>query len=105
MKKKTNELISNWIFPIIGIGGLIIGIVFSEKLTFIPDISFCVSKPIFLCDVPLINRLVKVLDTRFITAMLIYVVIFSSAYFILHRLGFKEPDEKEDNNKKNKDQI
>ena len=37
--------------------------------------------------------------------MLIYVVIFSSAYFILHRLGFKEPDEKEDNNKKNKDQI
>jgi len=99
MKKKTNELISNWIFPIIGIGGLIIGIVFSEKLTFIPDISFCVSKPIFLCDVPLINRLVKVLDTRFITAMLIYVVIFSSAYFILHRLGFKEEEEKEDNNK------
>ena len=99
MKKKTNELISNWIYPFIGIGALIIGIFFSEKLTFIPDISFCVSKYIILCDIPFINRVVKILDTRLIAAIVFYAIIFFSAILILRRLGFKEPDENEENNK------
>jgi len=95
--KKTNALVSNLIFPLIVIGGLIIGIIFSEKLTFIPDISFCTSKPIILCDIPILNRIVRVLDTRFIAAMLIYVGIFLLSFFGLKFLGFNVLEEDENN--------
>ena len=99
--KKTKALVSNIIFPIIAIGGLIIGIIFSDKLTFIPDMSFCASKPIFLCDIPILNRIVRVLDTRFIAAMLIYVGIFLLGFFALRLHGFDVLEEY-DNNKQKK---
>ena len=88
---------TNLIFPIIAIGGLIIGIIFSEKLTFIPDISFCTSKPIILCDIPILNKIVRVLDTRFIAAMVIYLGIFFLGFFGLRLLGFNILEEDENN--------
>jgi hypothetical protein len=91
MKKKNNKLVS-YFFSIIAIGGLIIGIIYSEKLTFIPDISFCASNPIILCDIPLLGRIVRILDTKFIAAIVIYVGITLSTYFILRFLGFNVID-------------
>lgn len=93
--KKSNEIVTNIIFPIIVIGGLIIGIFFSDRLTFIPDLSFCASNPILLCDIPILGRIVKILDTRFIGGLLVYIGIFALAFFILRTLGFKVVDEKE----------
>lgn len=95
--KKTNALVSNLIFPLIAIGGLIIGIIFSEKLTFIPDISFCTSKPIILCDIPILNKIVRVLDTRFIAAMLIYLGILLFSFFGLRLFGYNVLEEDENN--------
>jgi hypothetical protein len=103
--KKTNALVSDIIFPIIAIGGLIIGIIFSDKLTFIPDISFCTSKPIFLCDVPILSKIVRILDTRFIAGMLIYAGIFLLGFFLLRLLGFNVLEEDENNKPKKPETI
>jgi len=103
--KKTNALVSDIIFPIIAIGGLIIGIIFSDKLTFIPDISFCTSKPIVLCDVPILSKIVRVLDTRFIAGMLIYAGIFLLGFFLLRLLGFNVLEEDENNKPKKPETI
>ena len=100
MKKKTNELISNWFLPILGIGMLISGFVFYDKLTFVPELTFCSSNPtetllkIFqkLCEVPILRRIVLILNTRLIVLLCIYAVIFASIYFILTRMGFKESE-------------
>ena len=106
MKKKTNELISNWFFPILVIGMLISGFVVYDKLTFIPELTFCSSNPTEsllkiiqnFCEIPILGKIVLILNTRFIVMLCIYAGILLSVYFILHRLGFKEPEEKEDNN-------
>jgi len=100
MKKKTNELISNWFLPILGIGMLISGFVFYDKLTFVPELTFCSSNPTEtllkfvqkLCEVPILKRIVLILNTRLIVLLCIYAVIFASIYFILTRMGFKETE-------------
>ena len=100
MKKKTNELISNWFLPILGIGMLISGFVFYDKLTFVPELTFCSSNPTEtllkivqkLCEVPILKRIVLILNTRLIVLLCIYAVIFASIYFILTRMGFKESE-------------
>ena len=94
MNKKTNKFISNWVFPIIGVGGLIFSLYLSKKLTFIPDLSFCYSYPIILCDIPIIRFFFKILDARIIIGLAIYAFIFFFMYKILKKLGFKELDEK-----------
>ena len=53
MKKKTNKLISDWLLPIIGVGSIFLIFFNLDKLTFVPDISFCSSYQFILCDIPI----------------------------------------------------
>ena len=94
MYKKYNKFVSDWGLPIIAVGGLIVGIYFSDKINFIPDLSFCYSYPNIVCEIPIIRWVVKILDTRVITVLVIYLGVISFAYLIFKKLGFKEPDDK-----------
>ena len=94
MNKKKNQFISDWGLPIIAIGGLFIGIYLSDKIYFIPDLSFCYSYPNIICEIPIINWIVRILDTRVITVFVIYIGIVLSAYLIFKKLGFEEPEDK-----------
>tara|TARA_B100001057_G_C22619281_1_gene859806 strand:- start:10 stop:294 length:285 start_codon:yes stop_codon:yes gene_type:complete len=94
MNKINNKFVSDWGLPIIAIGGLIIGIYLSDKITFIPDLSFCYSYPNIICEIPIIRWVVKILDTRVIVFFIIYLGIISSAYLIFKKLGFKESKDK-----------
>ena len=94
MNKKNNKFVSDWGLPIIAISGLIVGIYFSDKINFIPDLSFCYSYPSIICEIPIIRWVVKILDTRVITVLFIYLGIVSIAYLIFKKLGFKDPEEK-----------
>ncbi|MDC0525317.1 hypothetical protein OAN82_04135 [Pelagibacteraceae bacterium] len=117
MKKKTNQLISDVFFPILGIGMLIFGFVLYDNLTFIPELSFCSanSSETFikiiqnLCGVPFLKGIVLILNTRIIFILVIYAIIIISIYFVLNRVGFKEPEEhietKEEKEKWKKYQI
>ena len=94
MKKKTNTFISDWLLPIIGLGSIFLIFFNLDKLTFVPDISFCSSYQFILCDIPILRIIVRILDTRVIAGFAIYGVVFLSAYFFLKKLGFKDPEDK-----------
>ena len=93
MNKKTNKLISNILMPIIGIGALILSIKIVYSINFIPNISFCGSYPIILCELPIIRTLFNALSIKFAASMLLYLLITIPIYFKFIRLGFKESEE------------
>ena len=89
LMKKKSKLFDDVIGVIFVIGILIFLaylFLFIDKLTFIPNISFCDSNPILLCDIPILGRIVKILDLQFIIGMsvfifLIWLIIYLSEKF------------------------
>ena len=71
MIKKTKKLNVTWILPTVVIFFLISGFVVYDKLTFIPELTFCSSNPTEsllkiiqnLCEIPLLGRIVLILNT------------------------------------------
>lgn len=100
MKKKLNNLITI-IFYCFAIILFFSGFFIYEKVTFVPEITFCSSSPtesalIFLknfCEVPILKRLVLMLNTRLVVMIFTYIIILCLIYFILNRLGWKDEEE------------
>lgn len=101
MKTKTNKLFSSALdifFPVLFIGMLICGFLFYDDLTFIPELSFCaanspetlISIIQNLCQVPVLRRVVLILNTKIIFILVIYAIIFFSIFSFLKRIGYKE---------------
>jgi hypothetical protein len=57
-----------------------------------PNMSFCTSNPTFLCEIPLINRFLKIIDVRVVGVFSIYMTISYSTYFIFKLLGFRDAE-------------
>ena len=57
-----------------------------------PNMSFCTSNPTFLCEIPLINRFLKIIDVRVVGFFSIYMTISYSTYFIFKLLGFRDAE-------------
>lgn len=99
MKKKTNDLI-NVILGVFAIALMISGFFVYDKLTFIPEVTFCSSSlteplAVFLknfCEIPILKRFVLILNTRLIFMIAIYFAIMVVVYFILKKFGWKEYD-------------
>ena len=103
MIKKTKKLNVTWILPTVVIFFLISGFVVYDKLTFIPELTFCSSNPAesFLkiiqnfCEVPFLKRIVLILNTRLIAIFIFFLVIFYGVFYLLiflKRLGYVEGD-------------
>ena len=103
MKKfLKGEFISNWGLMLIIWASLIpTFFVYTFLIEFLikifPDISFCTSNPTFLCEIPFINRFLKIIDVRVVAFFSIYITISYSTYFIFKLLGFRSTDIEEDN--------
>ena len=89
----TNKLISNVLMPVIAIGALILSVKVIYSIDFIPNISFCGSYPIILCELPIVRTLFKALSIKFAASMLLYLLITIPIYIKFIRLGFKEPED------------
>tara|TARA_Y100000389_G_scaffold73315_1_gene69982 strand:+ start:377 stop:784 length:408 start_codon:yes stop_codon:yes gene_type:complete len=70
-------------------GSLFLSFVIVGKLDFISHHSFCLSNPIFLCDIPILGRVVKILDTEFLLAIFFWLLLILLFYIVSIRLGFK----------------
>ena len=92
MDKKKKKIINNYIMPIIGIGALIISFFLSSKVTFIPDVSVCSTGLNSLCEIPLLGKILGLLNTGILTFLIIYFIIILVSLFILNLLGFKYKD-------------
>ena len=90
MKKQTNNFISNWVLPVVGIGSLIISIKVIKSVNFIPDLSLCNSYPNILCKLPIIRLPLNALSLNFAAGLILYAVIFLIFYFLLKKIGYKE---------------
>ena len=104
MIKKTKKLNVTWILPTVVIFFLISGFVVYDKLTFIPELTFCSSNPTEsllkiiqnLCEIPLLGRIVLILNTRLIAMLIFFVAIFFlilTGIFYLKRLGYVDLDD------------
>ena len=103
MIKKTKKLNVTWILPTVVIFFLVSGFVVYDKLIFIPELTFCSSNPTEsllkiiqnLCEVPLLGRIVLILNTRLIAIFIFFLVIFYGVFYLLiflKRLGYVEGD-------------
>jgi len=99
MKKKTNDLI-NVILGVFAIALMISGFFVYDKLTFIPEVTFCSSSlteplAVFLknfCEIPILKRIVLILNTRLISMIAIYFAIMVMVFLILKQFGWKDDD-------------
>ena len=64
--------------------------IFIDKLTFIPNISFCDSYSIMLCDIPILSRIVKVLDLHFIIVMFVWVFVAFLIFYLSEKFKKKK---------------
>ena len=63
--------------------------IFIDKLTFIPNISFCDSYPIMLCDIPILGRIVKILDLQFIIVMSVFLFVAFLIFYLSEKFKKK----------------
>lgn len=97
MKKKTNDLI-NVILGVFAIALMISGFFVYDKLTFIPEVTFCSSSlteplAVFLknfCEIPILERFVLILNTRLISMIAIYFAIMAAVFFTLKQFGWRD---------------
>ena len=89
MKKYEKNILFQFISISYVIGCLVLSFFIVGKLDFISHQSYCLSNPIFLCDIPILGRVVKILDTAFLLTIFIWILMNLSYYFIAIRLGFK----------------
>ena len=103
MNNKTKKLNVTWILPSLFILFFIIGFVVYDKLTFIPELTFCSSNQTEsilkiiqnFCEVPLLKRIVLILNTRLIVIFIFFLAIFYGVYHLLNflkRSGYVEGD-------------
>ena len=94
MKKKDKMLILTILQIVIVLGGFIFSFFIASYLDFIPNYVFCEVNPIFLCEVPILGKVVRILNSGFLTAMFIWVLIVASFYLIVQKSSWNKEFEK-----------
>ena len=101
MRKKQKNTLFQFISISYVIGSMFLSFFMVDKLDFISHQSYCLSNPIFLCDIPILSKVVRIFDTALLLSIFIWTLMNLSYYFIAIRLGFKsEIDAMYDDEKK-----
>lgn len=90
MKKKENKLITNVVFPFIGIGSLILSAYIAYHTNLVPNLSLCNSYPNTLCETPYIRRLLQLLSLKFLALIVFYITMAGISFLIFYKLGLKD---------------
>ena len=87
-KDKMNLLGIFWLVYVVG--GLFLSFFIVGKLDFISHISFCESNPILLCDIAIVGKVVRILDSSLLLTFFIWFLLIFSLYFIIKKSTFKK---------------
>ena len=90
MKKKDKMNLLGIFWLVYVVGGLFLSFFIVGKLDFIPHVSFCASNPIFLCDVAILGKVVRILDTALLLTFFIWFSLIFLLYFIIKKSSLKK---------------